>query len=64
MIDPFLLELLACPCCDDRPALRLEGNWLVCDQCKSAYPILDDIPQLLPEDARPLSEVDLTTNGR
>ena len=57
MIDPFLLEILACPNCDVRPPLRLEGEWLLCDACSRAYPILDDIPQLLPEDARPLSEI-------
>jgi len=57
VIDPELLSLLACPRCDDRPPLRLQGDFLVCDRCGSAYPIVDDIPHLLPEDARPLSEV-------
>lgn len=59
MIDPGLLELLACPRCDERPPLRLAGSFLVCDQCESAYPIIDDIPHLLPEDAKPVAEVDL-----
>lgn len=57
MIDPELLSILACPRCDDRPPLRQEGEWLICDQCHSAYPIIDDIPHLLPEDAKPASEI-------
>lgn len=59
MIDAQLLELLACPRCDERPPLRLEGSFLVCDKCQSAYPIVDDIPHLLPEDAKPLADVKL-----
>lgn len=64
MIDPGLLEILACPRCDDRPPLRLQGSHLICDRCQSAYPIVDDIPHLLPEDARPLAEVPLENHGR
>jgi uncharacterized protein len=63
MIDASLVELLACPRCDDRPPLRLAGAWLICEACGHAYPIQDGIPQLLPEDARPVSEVDLTEHG-
>ncbi|HQU17658.1 MAG TPA: Trm112 family protein [Fimbriimonadaceae bacterium] len=50
MIDPEFLKILACPVCDDRPALRLEGEWLVCSKCGRKYPILEGIPQLTPED--------------
>lgn len=53
-MDPDLLAILACPLCDDRPALRLEGNQLVCDACHHAFPIVDQIPRLLPEDAIPV----------
>ena len=45
MIDPELLELLACPAC--REAVRLEGQRLVCAGCGRAYPIRDDIPIML-----------------
>ena len=51
MISPELLEVLACPCCDDRPALQLAGDDLLCSQCNRRYPIVDGIPQLLPESA-------------
>jgi uncharacterized protein YbaR (Trm112 family) len=51
MLDPKLLELLACPVCDNRPPLREEHDTLVCDQCGRVYPVRDGIPELLPESA-------------
>jgi len=51
MIDEKLLEVLACPACDDRPPVRLAGERLVCDKCRRAYPIRDGIPQMLVESA-------------
>ena len=51
VIDPRLLEILACPRCDDRPPLREDGNLLICTQCGARYPVVDGIPQLLPESA-------------
>lgn len=51
MIDPRLLEILACPNCASRPPLRLEGRFLVCTECGRGYEIKDGIPDLLPEDA-------------
>jgi len=51
MIDPKLLEILACPACEDRPPVRLEGETLVCDKCHRVYPIKDDIPEMLVESA-------------
>ena len=50
-IDPKLLEILACPACDDRPPVRLEGETLVCDGCRRVYPIRDGIPEMLVESA-------------
>ena len=50
-LDPKLVEILACPACDNRPPLRLDGETLVCDQCRRVYPIQDGIPILMPEEA-------------
>ena len=49
MINPELLELLACPACDNRPPVRLStnGHFLVCDQCRRQYPIEEEIPIML-----------------
>jgi uncharacterized protein YbaR (Trm112 family) len=50
-LDETLLSLLGCPACDDRPPLRQEGNWLVCDACARRYPIRDGLPEVLVESA-------------
>lgn len=51
MIDKKLLEILACPACDDRPSVELKGDKLVCTKCKRAYPIKDGIPVMIVEEA-------------
>ncbi len=51
ILDPKLVEILACPACDSRPPLRLAEETLVCDRCRRVYPIRDGIPILLPEEA-------------
>ena len=51
MIDPKLLEILACPAC--KTAIALEGDRLVCAQCGRRYPIRDGIPVMLIEEAEP-----------
>jgi len=51
MIDRELLAILACPLCDERPPLEQRGEYLVCTRCGHGFPVVDDIPQLLPEDA-------------
>lgn len=57
MIDPKLVEILACPACDDRPPVRLDGDRLICEKCRRAYPIRDGIPDMLVESATLLDEV-------
>ena len=49
MIDPKLLEILACPVC--KTAVKLEGERLVCTRCGRRYPIRDGIPVMLVEEA-------------
>jgi len=51
MIDPVLLEMLACPLC--KAPVRLEGDRLICTACGRRYPIRDGIPAMRPEDAEP-----------
>jgi hypothetical protein len=52
-LDPRLLELILCPAC--RGAIRelSEGRGLECDACGRVYPIRDDIPVLLLDEATP-----------
>lgn len=49
MIDPKLLEILACPAC--KTSVTLDGERLVCVQCGRRYPIRDGIPVMLVEEA-------------
>jgi uncharacterized protein YbaR (Trm112 family) len=50
MLDLDLLKLLGNPLHPNRPALLLKGEYLVCSLTGVGYPIIDGIPQLLPED--------------
>lgn len=57
-LNPDLLAILACPACEERPPLELRGDYLVCHQCRRAFPIRDDIPTLLVEEAVPLEQIE------
>lgn len=50
-IDKELLDILACPKCKGKIKLNENKNGLVCDKCKLVYPIKDDIPVMLIEEA-------------
>jgi len=53
-IDKELLDILACPKCK-QPIQYDEGkNILICQQCRVYYSIVDDIPVMLIEEAKPL----------
>ena len=51
MIDKELLEILACPKC--KKDVRLEGEKIICTnpECGLRYPIRDDIPVMLIDEA-------------
>jgi hypothetical protein len=49
MIDKELLAILACPAC--KADVRLEGDRIVCSKCGRRYPIKDDIPVMLIDEA-------------
>ncbi len=50
-INKELLDILACPKCKGDIHLNDKGDGLVCDACKLAYPIKDDIPVMLIDEA-------------
>ena len=50
-VDPELLEILACPHCKTPVVLVKNGSALKCDTCKRVYPIKDDIPVMLIDEA-------------
>lgn len=51
MLKPELLEILACPKCKDRVVLEANGEALRCERCRLRYPIREDIPIMLIEEA-------------
>jgi uncharacterized protein YbaR (Trm112 family) len=50
-VDPELLEILACPNCKTKVDLVKNGTALKCAKCKRVYPIKDDIPVMLMDEA-------------
>jgi uncharacterized protein YbaR (Trm112 family) len=54
-MDKKLLDILVCPVCKGPLTYRKEARELICYPCRLAYPIRDDIPVMLPEEARTLS---------
>lgn len=53
-LDPQLLELVVCPACRSALAVDEQAEELVCTApaCGLAYPVRDDIPVLLVDEAR------------
>ncbi|HUQ31972.1 MAG TPA: Trm112 family protein [Pyrinomonadaceae bacterium] len=50
-ISQDLLEILACPACKAKVELEKDGRGLKCVECKRVYPIRDDIPVMLVDEA-------------
>lgn len=50
-VDKNLLEILACPKCKGDVALTDQEDGLICSACKLLYPIKDDIPIMLIDEA-------------
>ena len=51
LIKEELLQILGCPLEEDRPPLLQQDGWLVCTSCGAKFPIVDGVPNLLPESA-------------
>jgi hypothetical protein len=50
-VDPRLLEILACPVCRTEVRPTADGGALVCRTCRRLYPVVDDIPVMLVDEA-------------
>jgi uncharacterized protein YbaR (Trm112 family) len=50
-----LLDILACPKCKGPIKLDQSRDGLICDACKLLYPIKDDIPIMLIDEAKPIA---------
>jgi uncharacterized protein YbaR (Trm112 family) len=51
-ISKDLLEILVCPLCKAPVEMKPDESGLKCVQCKRVYPIRDDIPVMLVDEAR------------
>lgn len=58
-MDKKLLEILVCPICKGKLIHNREGKELVCKFDRLAYPIRDDIPVMLENEARELTAEEL-----
>ena len=50
-LDPRLLEILACPVCKTEVRLTADDGGLKCLKCSRVYPVRDDIPVMLIDEA-------------
>ena len=51
-ISEQLMEILVCPACRAKVELKADGSGLKCVACKRVYPIRDDIPVMLIDEAK------------
>ncbi len=54
IMDTKLLDILACPVCKGPLVYKKENKELICKADRLAYPIRDDIPVMLEDEARQL----------
>jgi uncharacterized protein len=53
-LSPQLLSILVCPKCKGELEYRQNEPSLVCHACRLKYPVRDDIPIMLVDEASPL----------
>ena len=53
-MDAKLLEILVCPLCKGPLVYRKPEQELLCKPCRLGYPVKDDIPVMLEDEARKL----------
>ncbi len=51
-LDPVLLEILVCPACKSSLDVDNDNDELICTGCGLIYPVRDDIPVMLVDEAR------------
>ncbi|MDO9080218.1 MAG: Trm112 family protein [Desulfuromonadales bacterium] len=55
-LPPQLLDIIACPKCKGPLVLTASRDALLCRHCALAYPVRDEIPVLLIDEATPLTD--------
>ena len=54
-MDKRLLDILVCPLCKSQLHFKSDTHELICKADRLAYPIRDDVPVMLVDEARSLS---------
>lgn len=57
-MDAKLLDILVCPLCKGGLEYRKAEQELLCPRCRLAFPIRDDIPVMLEDEARKLGDAE------
>lgn len=58
MLDPRLLEIMACPLCKSPLRYVRDARVLVCRGDRLAFPVVDGVPVMLESEARTLASDD------
>ncbi len=58
-MDKKLLDILACPICKSSLIYKKDQQELICKADRLAFPIRDDIPVMLEDEARELSDEEI-----
>ena len=53
-MDAKLLDILACPLCKGPLLYKKAEAELICKPCRLGFPVMDDIPVMLEDEARKL----------
>jgi len=51
-VPKYALDILVCPVCKTRVELLDDGSGLKCITCRRVYPVRDEIPVMMPEEAK------------
>lgn len=62
-LDPALLEILVCPQCRSALFADVDAGELICNACALAYPVREQIPIMLTDEARSLADPAEKTRG-
>ncbi len=51
MFDKELLKIIICPLCKESVYQSEDEKWLICQKCRRKYPIKENIPTMLIDEA-------------
>jgi hypothetical protein len=60
MISSDLLDILVCPQCHEPVTPDAGHHYLTCSRCRLRFPVLDDIPVMLLDEAEPFAAAEDT----